>query len=118
MCGSAILRHRRQPRRVLAACHRQVCRAGRLHGEGQELGERTKSRHQIAREVEDLKKKGIEVAETNHSSYRAGDQPVVSATNASIDPRALAMLEDAGAAQAFQIFLRSPYHIKRNFTIL
>jgi len=35
------------------------------------------------------------VAETNHSSYRAGDQPVVSATNASIDPRALAMLEDA-----------------------
>ena len=59
------------------------------------LVERTKSRHQIAREVEDLKKKGIEVAETNHSSYRAGDQPVVSATNASIDPRAVAMLEDA-----------------------
>ena len=61
------------------------------------LVERTKSRHRVAREIGDLKKKAIEAAERNQSSYRAGDQPVVSATatNASIDPRALAMLEDA-----------------------
>ncbi|XP_025805418.1 disease resistance protein RPP13-like isoform X2 [Panicum hallii] len=60
------------------------------------LVERTKSRHRIAREVEVLKKEAIEVAETNQSSYRAADhQPVVSATNASIDPRALAVFEDA-----------------------
>ncbi|RLM99862.1 hypothetical protein C2845_PM06G19880 [Panicum miliaceum] len=60
------------------------------------LVERTKTRHRIAREVEDLKKEAIEVAETNQSSYRAADhQPLVSATNASIDPRALAVFEDA-----------------------
>jgi disease resistance protein RPM1 len=53
------------------------------------LLERTKSHHRIAKEIEDLKEKG-------NRRCRASDQPepVVNASNASIDPRALATFED------------------------
>ncbi|CAN6346618.1 unnamed protein product [Urochloa humidicola] len=54
------------------------------------LLERAKAHHRIAQEIEDLKKN---VAQGNQS-YRAGDQPVANASNASIDPRALAVFED------------------------
>ncbi|KAG2579307.1 disease resistance protein RGA5-like [Panicum virgatum] len=58
------------------------------------LLDRTKSRHRIVKEIEDLKKKVIEVAERKQR-YRGGDQSVVNANNASVDPRARFIFEDA-----------------------
>ncbi|PNT66558.1 hypothetical protein BRADI_3g14033v3, partial [Brachypodium distachyon] len=56
------------------------------------LMDKTKARRQIAKTIEDLKKQVNEVSE-RHARYKA-DEAISNATNATIDPRALAIFED------------------------
>lgn len=58
------------------------------------LLERTKSRRRIAKEIQDLKTKVIEVAERN-KRYSAGDHPHPAVHPSTVDPRALVIFEDA-----------------------